>query len=98
MKYGKPGELACLRPGNLKGTEQPFAIYERHTYYDTQSHTTARFGPIDADTNKDITLDLHAVADLRAMSEKGKRSVTLPVASLKTIVMPQELEVKPRKE
>ena len=99
MKYGKPGELVYLRPGNLRGTDQPFTIYEHHTYYDTQARYTARFGPIDADTNKDITLDLHAVADLKATSEKQARSVTvrLPAGSLKTIEMPQELEVAPRK-
>lgn len=101
MKYGKPGELVFVRPGNLKGTKQPYALYERHVYYDAQSRYTARFGPIfDSDINQDITLDLYALAGLREASVRSSRSVTLrfPAGELESLKMPQELTVPPRKE
>ena len=101
MKYGKPGELVYLRPGNLKGTDQPFALYERHVYYDAQARYTARFGPIfNTDPNKDITLELYAVAALREASAKASRSATLrlPPGSLPNHEMPQELKVEPRRK
>ncbi|HEV3436259.1 MAG TPA: vWA domain-containing protein, partial [Gemmata sp.] len=101
MKYGKPGELVFVRPGNLKGTKQPYTLYERHVYYDAQTRYTARFGPIfDTDLNKDITLDLYAVAGLREASVRSSRSVTVrfPAGELETLKMPQELTVPPRKE
>src|SRR5205814_959079 len=101
MKYGKPGELITLRPGNLKGTDQPFALYERHVYYDAQARYTARFGPIfNSDPNKDITLELYAVAALCESSEKAARAATLrlPAGPLPNHEMPQELKVEPRKK
>jgi hypothetical protein len=101
MKYGKPGDLVYLRPGNLKGTDQPFALYERHVYYDAQARYTARFGPIfNTDPNKDITLELYAVAALREASAKASRSATLrlPTGPLPNHEMPQELKVEPRKK
>jgi hypothetical protein len=101
MKYGKPGELVFVRPGNLKDVEQPYSLYERHVYYDSQSLYTARFGPIfDSDRNKDITIDLYAVAGLREASERGSRAVKIrfPAGDLESLTMPQELTVPPRKE
>ena len=100
MKYDKPGELVYLRPGNLKGTNQPFALYERHTYYDVQARYTARFGPIfNTDPNKNITLELYSVAALREASEKASRSVILrlPDGPLPKHGIPQDLELKERK-
>ncbi|HEV3384648.1 MAG TPA: vWA domain-containing protein, partial [Gemmata sp.] len=101
MKYGKPGELVFVRPGNLKGTNQPYELNERHVYYDAQSRYTARFGPIfDSDLNKDITLDLYSLAGLRDASERSSRSVRIrfPAGDLESLKMPQELTVSPRKE
>ena len=99
MKYGKPGELVYLRPGNLKGTDQPFALYEQHAYYDGHARYTARFGPIfDVEPHKEVTLDLHSVAALRA--EKATRSVELrlPPGELPNHEMPPELRIEPRKK
>jgi hypothetical protein len=101
MKYGKPGELVYLRPGSLKGTDQPFALYEQHSYYDGHARYTARFGPIfDDEPNKDITLELHSVATLRETAEKASRAVELrfPAGELPTHEMPPELRVEPRKK
>jgi hypothetical protein len=100
MKYGKPGDLVYLRPGNLKGTDQPFALYERHTYYDAQGRYTAHFGPLFSDDpNKDITLELYSVSTLRQASEKASRSAVLrlPAGTVPQHEMPQELIVAPRK-
>jgi hypothetical protein len=99
MKYAKPGELVFLRPGNLKGTEQPFALYERHIYYDAQGRYTARFGPIyDTDPNKEPTLELYSVAALRETAAKRSVSLRLPAGALPQHEMPQELIVEPRKK
>ncbi len=99
FKYGKPGEFVFLRPGNLKGPNQPYVLHERHVYYDAQARYTVRFGPLfDTDQNKDITLDLYSVADLKEASAKASRSVEvrLPVGPLPTHILPQDLEIQPR--
>jgi hypothetical protein len=101
MKYGKPGELVYLRPGNLKGTDQPFALYEQHSYYDGHARYTARFGPIfDDEPNKNVALELHSIAALREDSEKKARAVELrlPAGELPNHEMPAELRVEPRKK
>jgi hypothetical protein len=101
MKYGKPGELVYLRPGNLKGTDQPFALYEQHAYYDGHSRYTARFGPIfDSEPHKEVTLELHSVATLREAAQKATRSVELrlPPGELPNHEMPPELRIEPRKK
>ena len=101
MKYGKPGELVLVRPGNLKGANQPYELYERHTYYDAAALYTARFGPIfDSDANKEITVDLYAIAGLRETSVRSSRSATIrfPAGEMESLKMPQELKVEPRKE
>ena len=93
------GLLVYLRAGNFKGTEQPFLLHERHVYYDAQSRYTVRFGPLfDTDPNREVTLDLYAVASLKEASAKAGRSVTVrpPAGRLESFGMPQELEVLPR--
>jgi hypothetical protein len=101
FKYGKPGDYIFVRPGNFKGPEQPYKLYERHVYYDEPARYTARFGPVyDTDPNKDITLDVYSIADLKELSKQASRSVEvrLPPGPLPTNGMPQELEIQPRKE
>ncbi len=99
IKYGKPGELVYLRPGNLKGTEQPFLLHEQHVYYDAQARYTARFGPIfNDDPNKEITMELYSVADLKEAQTTRSVTLRLPGGRLPMLDdMPQELKVEPRK-
>ncbi len=101
MQYEKPGELVFVRPGNLKGTKQPYELYERHVYYDAQARYTARFGPIfDTDLNKEITLDLYSLAALREESTRNMGALTFrfPKGDLESLKMPDDLNVPPRKE
>jgi hypothetical protein len=70
LKYPGPGQLVFLRPGALKGTNQPFALYEQHLYFDAQQKYTARFGPLDRDElNTAVDLDLFTLADLKGAAE-----------------------------
>ena len=94
IKYGKPGELVYLRPGNLKGTEQPYLLHERHVYFDAQGRYTARFGPIhNDDPNKEITMELYSVADLKEAKTTRSVTVRLPSGPLPSLDdMPQELK------
>jgi hypothetical protein len=99
VKYAKPGEFVFVRPGNIKGGDQLFQLYERHVYYDSHSLYTARFGPLrDTDPNKNITLDLYSVADLKEAAAKRAVTVRMREGALKEYGMPQELEIQPRRE
>jgi hypothetical protein len=101
INYGKPGEPVIVRPGNLKGINQPYELYERHLYYDSHARYTARFGPIsDNELNKKITLVLYSVAGLKDASMMNSRWLTFrfPAGDLETLTMPQELTAPPRKE
>jgi hypothetical protein len=99
LKYGRPGEMVYLRPGNFKGTDQPYQLHEQHVYYDEHALYTVRFGPLyDTDPHKTVTLQLHSVADIREESVRTKRSVAVqpPDGALRPITIPQPLEVGPR--
>ena len=54
----------------------------------------------DTDPNKDVTLDLYSVADLKDASAKASRSVrvTVPPGPLPSLTTPPDLETPPRKE
>jgi hypothetical protein len=100
LKYDK-GELVFLRAGNLKGPNQYYQLYQQHTYYDDCGRYTARFGPLlDGDPQREVKLDLHAVADLKEKAKSESRSVVVEVRApdgekLPKLTMPQRLKAEP---
>jgi hypothetical protein len=65
-----------VRPGELKGSDQPYALYERHQYYDGVGRYTARFGPLTkADKERRVDLEVHSVNALKAQADAGNYTV-----------------------
>src|SRR5207249_68723 len=76
LGYPEPGKPVFVRPGALKGTEQPYALYEKHQYFDAVGRYTARFGPItDEDRKYPVVLEIHSITDLKAQADRTGHTV-----------------------
>lgn len=102
LKYGEPGKPVFLRPGKLKGTNQPFALHERHLYFDGIARYTARFGPLEkADLEGGVDLELYAVSEIKERATGSARSATIRFPQeqpLPTFPLSGELTLYPAKE